>query len=143
MKTNIFFLLIATTILPTIVRPEASTSTTTYTLNIGSEPTITETKTSVSPRDKKQGLKALAKKYCVSILTGSMIGGATGYLERYIEKQFEVSFPITLFFMLIESGVRVETLNAIVKDFGEYGIPHSKQLTIFASSLVSWFAYFR
>src|SRR5438045_7912079 len=130
-KTNIFLLMLL--LLSPTIRPEESTTTTTYTLQIGTNPATTEVEKSPVKTGRKKGIKELAKKYCISILTGSMLGYTTGYIQTCIEKKFDLSVPMQLCLGFVETVTRTNILNAIQKDFDEYEITNSGPLIQFSS----------
>jgi hypothetical protein len=139
-----YFLFLALSLLTITIRPEEAALTTIYTVNIDNDvPSSAET--AESPKDtinQKTGLKELCKKYLVSIIPGTMIGATTGYLEKYIEKQFGIAFPKTLLFMIIEYGIRNKTVDTVQKDCDKHFVNNSRELMFFAARLASWIAYF-
>jgi hypothetical protein len=141
MNIKKLFLISILAILTVTMRSEAA-ATTTYMLNIESTPVTTEIEKSPVKTGKKKGIKELAKKYCISIFTGSMLGYTTGYIQTCIEKKFDLSVPMQLCLGFVETVTRTNILNAIQKDFDEYEITNSGPLIQFSSVIASWIAYF-
>lgn len=81
----------------------------------------------------------LAQKYAISLFAGSVIGGAVGIANSYLDR----FTPCTL----IPIGwsmwwlIRNEVTDTIMHDLSDDHVPHKKRLIQYSAWAVSWFAY--
>ena len=105
---------------------------------------------STCPRYKKkraQQWSAFCKRYVPSLALSTLVGAATGSLNRYLDRKMHHSGPMPIIIWIfiswhVEKEIRESIIYSLQQDMDSCYIPHKKETMGTFAWLAAWTAYF-
>ncbi len=89
----------------------------------------------------------LLKRYIPSLALSTLVGAATGSLNRYLDRKMHYSGPIPIIIWIfiswqVEKEIRESIIYSLQQDMDSCYIPHKKETMATFAWLAAWTAYF-